>query len=202
MEVIEERLTPKPQIVKQSLRRSKSVKLKPNSLNLNKVYWIPWVLALILSVLIIVYEWLYIENECWNIQCKRFTLFISLVLSLANILVFSILFAIHCFYDNNTSIARIRFTAFSFAIICIISTFNLILSLLTFMQKTCYFTQQVPEERLIGADIFAQFSIRYDTKLSGVLHILIAIFGFMVSMAFAIIKNNYKYIKQIDFDSD
>ena len=198
MEVIEERVSPKPQIVKQIDRRNKQI--KPRSLDLNKVYLIPWLLCLIVSALIPVYDWLYIEIECWNIECKRITLLFSLVLSLANILIFGTLLIINCFYDDNTSLSRIRFSATSFAVFCILSTFNLIIALLTFMQKTCYFTQRVPEERAVDTDFFTTFAVKYDTKLSGVLHILVAVFGFFVSMAFAIIKNNYKYIKQIDFD--
>jgi hypothetical protein len=68
-----------------------------------------------------------------------------------------------------------------------------------FMQKSCYLTLKVPEDRLIGANLFSTLSIKYDIKLSGALHLSVAVFGFFVSMAFAIIKNNYKYVKQINF---
>jgi len=69
------------------------------------------------------------------------------------------------------------------------------------MQKSCYLTLEVPEDRVTGDNIFHDFPIKYDIKLSGVLHLFVAVFGFMVSMAFAIIKNNYKYVKQINFDA-
>ena len=160
----------------------------------------PWILCLVVSILIPIYDWLYIESECWDIDCKRITLFVSLVLSLLNIVILTALLITNCFYENNTSIGRIRFSSISFGVICILSTFNLIVALLMFMQKTCYFTQKVAEEKALNTDMFTTLSVKYDTKLSGVLHIFVAMFGFMVSMAFAIIKNNYKYIKQIDFD--
>jgi len=58
---------------------------------------------------------------------------------------------------------------------------------------------KVPEDRLIGANLFSTLSIKYDIKLSGALHLSVAAFGFIVSMAFAVIKNNYSYVKQINF---
>jgi hypothetical protein len=193
MEVLEG-MSSKPQIVKQTKKRSKKIVLE-----LNKGYFVPWVLTFIISIIILLYNWYYIETECWNDKYKRISIVVSGLLCLANVLVLKTLCLISCFFDSNTSIAGIRFYTLSFGLICIISIMNLLLAIFMFMQKSCYLMLKVPEDRLIGANLFSTLSIKYDIKLSGALHLSVAAFGFIVSMAFAVIKNNYSYVKQINF---
>ena len=200
MEVIEERISPKPQIVRQPLMKSSGRRLSSDSVRLHRLYYAPWLLAIVTPVLTVLYDWLQVEPECWDNHCKHWTLITSIVVSVFTTLIALILCVVYCAITNDRSISRIRASAITFVLLATVSIINLLLALLMFMQKTCYFTQVVPSERLDNADWLTDLSVRYDIKLAGVHHLLTAVFGFLVAMGFAIIKNNYKYIKQIDFD--
>lgn len=200
MDVIEERVSPKPQIVRQPLMKSAGRRLRSDSVRLHRVYYVPWLMTTALPVLVVLYDWFQVDPDCWNSQCKRWTLVSSIVISSLTSLSALSLCLVHCAIGGDRSMARIRASAFTFVLLAAVSTLNLLLGLLTFMQKTCYMTLEVGRDRLEGAHWLTDASVRYDTKIAGVLHLLVAIFGFIVAMGFAIIKNNYKYVKQIDFD--
>lgn len=187
-----------PQICETSSRYSREKRLE--SVRLSTVYYITWVLLIVLALVAPFYEWLFIDGpECWS---DRYPLImISVLVAMLTTAVSTLLFIINCVNRVSISYWRLNFCSLCFLVLTIISIINFLLAIFYFSLQSCYFLQISPASRIeSNSNWFTIFAFKYDIKVVGVLHILCCLFAFTTGIGFAIIKNNFKYIRQVDLE--
>lgn len=151
------------------------------------------IVALILCVVGILYIFFFVENECYHSVWKTISIFISIILFVITIL-FSLFFiVVVCSALNNHFLSGVKLFSFIIIVDCALSASNLFISIMIFIQKTCYLLNHIPEDRLLDSNWAEKIAIKYDAKIAGVIHLLISVLMIIIAMKFAIIKSNYEY---------
>ena len=186
----EERTTSKSQFVTQKQQKNHGRINYNVSLILNTFLRI---LALIFCVVGILYILFFVENECYYSIWKTIAIFISIILFVITIL-FSLFFiVVVCSALNNHFLSGVKLFSFMIIVDCALSASNLFISIMIFIQKTCYLLNHIPEDRLSDSNWAEKIAIKYDVKIAGVIHLLISVLMIIIAMKFAIIKSNYEY---------
>ena len=174
-------------------KRRESVRLSP-------VYYVLWMLLVVTSSVIPFFEWFFVEEpDCWtaryvqvmlSVFCAMMTGCVSAVLCLINVM-----------SRGSISYWRLNFCTLCFIVLVLFSVFNFLVGIYFFALPTCYFAQITPPDQLDhSSTLFEIITVKYDLKIAGILHLFCSLFSFVIGIGFAIIKNNFKYVRQVDFD--
>lgn len=120
---------------------------------------------------------------------------------------------------NSISLFRLTFCTVVFLTLVLLAALNFLTGVYFFALPTCYFAQIIPpttaeEDEAMAAmgddtsqglaavvgNFVEAVTLKYDLKIAALLHLLCTLLSFSVAIAFAIIKNNFKYVRQMDFD--
>lgn len=170
------------------------------SVRLNIIYCILWILLVAISASIPFYEWFMIdEPECWTARYAH--IMVSVFVAMLTAFISAILCILNCITRISISIWRLNFCTVCFILLLLFSVANFLLAIYLFSMNTCYFAQITPADRLDGiSNWFHMMSLKYDLKIVAILHLICCLLSFAIGIGFAIIKNNFKYVRHIDQD--
>lgn len=194
----EESCSLKPNICDTQSPYTREYRLK--SVRLGTIYYFTWILMINMSIGIPFYQWYFIDGpECWSY--RYMVIMSSILVSMLTTAISTLLFLFNCITRVTVSYWRLNFCTLCFIMLTILSIMNFLLAVFTFSLTTCYIAQIMPSERLLPEFNWLQtFTFKYDVKIVGLFHIIICLLSFFTAIGFAIIKNNFKYIRQIDLE--
>ena len=169
------------------------------TVRLHCCYQFLWTLLILFIGLVPVYNWLTVvvaeclaerENEIIaSVFIALLTGFIAIVLAFLN----------YC-TQKSISSYRVRFCAFCFVLFSIVSALNFLIGIYFFATRSCYFFLEAAVNAYKKEDVvIKKIILMYDLKLAGILHLICSVLAFSIGIGFAIIKNNFKYVRQIDY---
>ena len=163
-------------------------------------YYVLWTLLVLTASLIPFYQWFFIEEPyCWSFRYGHIML--SVFFSMLTALVSLLLCLLNCLSRGSISIWRLNFCTLCFIILVLLAIINFLTGVYFFSLSTCYFANVIPSGKLTDeSNIFEIITLKYDLKIVAVFHLVCSLLSFTIGIGFAIIKNNFKYIRQIDFD--
>lgn len=189
-----------------------------DSIRLPTPYFVLWSLLIATAASIPLYEWLYVQSpHCWEARYGQimFSVFVALTTGTIS----GVLAAVNAASRTNSiSLFRLTFCTVVFLTLVVLSALNFLTGVYFFALPSCYFAQIIPpttteedEIAAMGVDgavgfvavvstFVEAFTLKYDLKIAALLHLLCTLLAFAVAIAFAIIKNNFKYVRQMDFD--
>lgn len=175
--------------------------------------YVSWVGLLVFATFIPAYEWTFISDaSCWSARFGH--ILVSIFFALLSFIIGLLLLVANSLIRVSISYMRLNFCTICFIVLTILATANFLTGVYLFSTTTCYFdhllsaekVEALPESTASTTPTNKVFewlrlvTLKYDLKIVGMFHLLTCLAAFTTGMAFAIVKNNFKYVRQVDFD--